>query len=83
MNTLQQKQAAARINTSLHAISCRYFDSLPINEIKAVIETEGFDAAALDGIYCGRTGRVYGLPLPVKGAHEAVAPRYYGDDQLV
>jgi len=47
------------INCALRALTTnRYFDSLPLADIAAVLAAHGL-SAPLDGIYCGHQGRVH------------------------
>ena len=48
-----------RANVQLHDLTYnRYFRSLPIVDVQAILEQNGLDGAVLDGIYAGREGTV-------------------------
>ncbi len=52
-------------NRRIHALTLgQYFDSIPVAALKGILADHGFQADQLDGVYCGREGRV-DLPTQV------------------
>ena len=48
-----------KVNKKLIAlIQNKYFDSIPLKEIAAILNEFGIKTDQLDGLYCGREGRV-------------------------
>ncbi len=46
-------------NQRIHALTCnRYFDSIPVMELQAILADSGFNPDPLNGIYCGHEGRI-------------------------
>lgn len=58
--TLTPRESPRRnqANRRIHALTCnRYFESIPLADLKAILAGEGFRTEPLDGIYCGSEGR--------------------------
>lgn len=53
-NTKVPAKHRAKINRALDALCKNYFDSIPVKEIQAILET--YELKMEDGIYCGREG---------------------------
>lgn len=65
--------------------SNRYFDSLPLHEVGAILTENGFNDEAVHGVFCGREGRfneqvgdktwilITWYKMPVTGQYEVVS----------
>ena len=54
-----ERKAQNATNDSLADLSRRYHDGIPVGEIADILTENGFDREPMDGIYCGREGRVH------------------------
>lgn len=54
----QEARARNKANGELADLSSRYHATMPLPEIKAILEKNGFDGNAVDGVYTGREGRM-------------------------
>ena len=61
----EERKAQKNVNADLFEISRKYHDAIPVADIADSLKANGFDAEPLDGIYCGREGRL----------HEQVGPK--------
>jgi hypothetical protein len=52
------RKATRNLNVELAKMGREYYDRLPIGRVYEAVERHGFDASALDGIWCGHEGRV-------------------------
>ena len=60
-----ERKAQNAANDSLAGLSRIYHDGIPVGLIVDILTANGFDREPMDGIYCGREGRL----------HEQVGPK--------
>ena len=60
-----ERKAQNAANDSLADLSRRYHDGIPVGLIADILTANGFNRELMDGIYCGREGRL----------HEQVGPK--------
>ncbi len=53
-----EAQQRHKTNKALGVMCKKYYKSLPVNEIAAVLKENGFDGDEMDGIYCGHNGKI-------------------------
>jgi hypothetical protein len=56
--TKREVTRRSNANDKLADLCRRYHSSIPLTEIKDILVSNGFDGAAIDGIYTGRDGRM-------------------------
>lgn len=60
MTVKAERKATRAASAAIYQLTTgRYFETLPVVEIKEILNAHGLNGDAMDGIYCGREGRIH------------------------